>query len=79
VAATNLAALAAVTPNDPAWPAQEEMRRIEAQRAWEVTTGRPEVVVAVLDTGASATGRQQSGWPGRAVLDLPHPAAEDPR
>jgi subtilisin family serine protease len=61
VAATDLAALAAVTPNDPAWPAQEEMRRIEAQRAWEVTTGRPEVVVAVLDTGASATHADLAG------------------
>lgn len=41
----------AVSPNDPAWPRQEEMRLIEANRAWEVTTGDPQVIIAILDTG----------------------------
>ena len=45
----------AVTPNDPAWSRQEEMRVIEANRAWEVTTGSPQVVIAVLDTGVLST------------------------
>jgi subtilisin family serine protease len=43
------------TPNDPSWTAQEEMRRIEANRAWEITTGNPEVIIAFLDSGVLPT------------------------
>lgn len=42
-------------PSDPGWPAQDEMRQIEANRAWEVTTGRPEIIIAMLDSGVLAT------------------------
>ena len=38
-------------PNDSYWAEQEEMRLIEADRAWTLTTGAPDVVIAVLDTG----------------------------
>jgi subtilisin family serine protease len=42
-------------PHDPAWPAQEEMRRIEADRAWTITTGSPDVIIAFLDSGVLAS------------------------
>ena len=42
---------AAVTPNDPEYPQQFHLPLIRAPEAWEVTTGRPEIVIAVVDTG----------------------------
>ncbi len=41
----------AVTPNDPRWPDQWGLQRIEAPSAWTATTGDADVTVAVLDTG----------------------------
>jgi len=38
-------------PNDPYWAQQWALVRIGAPAAWAVTTGRPEVVIAVIDTG----------------------------
>lgn len=38
-------------PNDPAWPHQWGTAKINALAAWDVTTGTPDVIVAVLDTG----------------------------
>lgn len=41
-----------LTPNDPAYPTQEPyLKRIEMAAGWEYTTGRPEIVIAILDTG----------------------------
>ncbi|MBI2198557.1 MAG: hypothetical protein HYU42_08160 [Candidatus Rokubacteria bacterium] len=40
-----------VTPNDPLFAGQWALRKIEAPKAWAITTGRPEVIVAVIDTG----------------------------
>ena len=42
----------ALTPNDPLYPRyQWNLPHIRADRAWEVTPGRAEVVIAVVDTG----------------------------
>lgn len=38
-------------PNDPLFPAQWDMQRINAPRAWPISEGSPAVVIAVLDTG----------------------------
>jgi subtilisin family serine protease len=43
---------AAGAPTDPMFGAQWGLARIEAPAAWNVTTGSPAVVVAVIDTGA---------------------------
>ncbi|MCC7441446.1 MAG: S8 family serine peptidase [Bdellovibrionales bacterium] len=44
---------AVASPNDTRWPEQEGMRRLGAERAWDVTQGSPAVVVAVSDTGVA--------------------------
>jgi subtilisin family serine protease len=49
------------TPNDPAWPAQGEMRRIEAPQAWQITTGSPDVIIAMLDSGVLPTHADFAG------------------
>ena len=43
-----------VTPNDSAWANQWGAQLVRAPRAWEVTRGRPTVLVAVLDTGVDS-------------------------
>src|SRR3989338_3760660 len=43
--------LSAYEPNDVYYPQQWHLRQIGAPLAWEVTTGSPDVVVAVLDSG----------------------------
>ena len=47
--------LGGITPNDPAFPQLWGLPRIGAPEAWEITTGRERVVVAVLDTGVDYT------------------------
>ncbi len=42
---------AALIPNDPDFIQQYYLRQVEAPGGWDITTGRAEVVVAVLDSG----------------------------
>lgn len=58
---------------------QWNMRKIEAERAWEVTTGSPDVVVAVLDTGIDASHPDLEGKlvPGYDVLNDDEEPADD--
>jgi subtilisin family serine protease len=46
-------ARAALVPDDPGWGQQWALRNIGAPRAWDVARGRPDVVIAVLDTGVT--------------------------
>ncbi len=53
-------------PNDPLYPDQWHLERIEAPTAWSTTKGE-DIVVAVLDTGINANhydfqGQLVSGW-----------------
>jgi thermitase len=41
----------ALAPNDPLYSEQWSLPKVNAADAWLVTTGRPEIVVAVIDTG----------------------------
>ena len=41
-------------PNDPYWLKQWNMRRIEAPAAWTLSTGKSDLVIAVLDSGIDA-------------------------
>ncbi len=45
------AELADTVPNDPSWSALYGMKKIEAPKAWDVSTGSTNVIVAVIDTG----------------------------
>ncbi len=40
-----------VIPNDPQWSSLWGMQRIQADSAWDITTGSNEVLVAVIDEG----------------------------
>ncbi|MCP4540858.1 MAG: peptidase S8 [Chloroflexi bacterium] len=40
-----------ITPNDPGWTNQWGPAKIQAPVAWDVITGTPDVVIAVLDSG----------------------------
>lgn len=42
---------AALVPDDPSYSSQWALPKIGAPAAWDVTTGSPDVLVAVLDTG----------------------------
>jgi hypothetical protein len=58
---------ARVVPSDPAWTAQEGMRSIDVDDAWDDSTGDDGVVIAVIDTGIDAgnddlTGRILPGY-----------------
>ncbi len=50
-AEANGVARAFLSPNDRYWENQWNMRQIGAERTWDIQTGDPSVVVAVLDTG----------------------------
>ncbi len=53
---TGLAASQTVVPNDDLYERyQWNLRRIRAPEAWRLTTGSPDVTIAVLDTGVSLT------------------------
>jgi len=41
----------AVEPNDPYYPSQWSLPKIEAPAAWEITTGSNKVVIAFIDSG----------------------------
>ncbi|MCB1633490.1 MAG: S8 family serine peptidase [Xanthomonadales bacterium] len=40
-------------PNDPGYPFQWHYPQINLPQAWDITTGSPEVIVAVIDSGVS--------------------------
>ena len=44
----------AAYPNDPDWLKQWNLRRVAADAAWALSTGKPDFVVAVLDSGVDA-------------------------
>ena len=50
-AESNAPARAALWPNDPAWEQQWGAHKIGGSRAWDITTGSSDVVIAVLDSG----------------------------
>ncbi len=60
-----------IPPNDPSLAPQWAITKIQAEKAWEVTTGSPEVVVAILDTGIEMTHQDlvNKVLPGRDIVN----------
>ena len=60
--------VAAFTPNDPEFDLhQYGPQIIQADKAWDITTGDPDILVAVVDTGADMShpdlqGKVVAGW-----------------
>src|SRR5581483_7920674 len=47
----NFMASVALVPNDPSYPSEWHLPKISAPQAWDLTTGSPSTIVAVIDTG----------------------------
>jgi subtilisin family serine protease len=65
-----------ITPNDPDYPLQWGLNHINCPAAWDRTTGSPNIVVAVIDTGIDLDHPELSGLlvQGRDLVDLgPNP------
>lgn len=61
-----------IQPNDRYWSEQWWTRRMDTPRAWELTTGAPSVLVAVIDSGIDLTHPEFAGRlePGYDYVDL---------
>jgi len=44
-------AAGAITPNDPTWSQSWAQRQVNMPLAWDITTGDPSAVIAIVDTG----------------------------
>jgi subtilisin family serine protease len=63
----NFVARTALTPNDPFFTLEKGALHAGIERAWDVTTGDPSIIVAVLDTGVDLAHKELkdqlvSGW-----------------
>jgi subtilisin family serine protease len=63
---------ATIVPNDPRFPAQWGLTRIDCPAAWDLTVGSPSIVVAVLDTGVDLNHPELAPLlvPGRDLVDF---------
>lgn len=68
-----------LTPNDPRFPEQWALTKIQAPAAWDTTIGSSSVIVAVLDTGIDLRHPDLQGRlaPGRNFLQPEAPPADD--
>ncbi|MBI4717539.1 MAG: S8 family serine peptidase [Planctomycetes bacterium] len=46
---------AQATPNDPLFLQQPHLAQVAAPEAWDITSGSPEVIIAIVDTGVDAS------------------------
>lgn len=67
------------TPTDPAYVSQWHHHKIRAPQAWDITTGKPDHIIAVLDTGLNAGLAEFAGRvvPGTNVVNGNTNTADD--
>ncbi len=65
----------AFIPNDPYFSKQWYLEKINAPRAWDLTLGKKEVVVAVLDVGVDVNHPDISFW--RNIDEIPNNGIDD--
>jgi subtilisin family serine protease len=68
---------AAITPDDPNWPRQWGPQIVRAPSAWDIHTGSPSVVVAVLDTGLDLQHPDLSGQLWTNAGEIPGNEVDD--
>ena len=56
-----------IIPDDPSYPQEWHLLKIQAPQAWDITTGSTNVIIAILDTGVDGShpdlaGRIVPGW-----------------
>ena len=56
-------AIAEIIPNDSFFPSQWGLQRINAPRAWPISEGDPNIVIAVLDQGVDLGHPDLNLWP----------------
>jgi thermitase len=63
----NFLASAQLVPNDPAFANQFNLKQAHCPEAWDIVTGSPQVIIAIVDTGVDQghpelAGRFVPGW-----------------
>lgn len=66
-------------PNDPGWSNQYSLLNIQAPLGWDMTTGSPNVTIAILDTGVDLTHPDLSSKlvPGYDILNNDNDPSDD--
>ena len=72
-----LRATEVITPNDPGWSQQWALAKIGALQAWGVTTGSPEVLIAVLDSGLQLSHEDLAGKVWTNADEIPGNGVDD--
>ena len=68
---------AAFSPNDPLWDSQCGLRRIQLPGAWNYQRGRPDVTIAILDSGVAYDHPDLIGNLRRSSADPPNGVDDD--
>ncbi len=68
-------------PTDPGYPSQWGLRKIRAPGAWDITMGRPDISVAIIDEGCDLSHEdlvfKTPGWDAYAGDNDPSPLPAD--
>jgi subtilisin family serine protease len=66
-------------PNDPSYPSQANIAQLELEKAWNISTGSSNVVVAVVDTGMDAVHPELAPQLWKNAREIPGNGIDDDR